>query len=406
MSEILLGSILFTFIVVILALIILGVRKVLLPTKLVIVTVNEKKTLPSMTGRKLLDILKDGGVPVPSACAGAGTCGLCRVTIVSGGGDILPIERTSLSPNEIGKGMRLACQLTLRNPISVRVPEEIFGVEEWQCTLRSTRSLSPLIKEIVLNLPKSANVNFRAGAFVQITAPPYKLSFNEIDIAPKFAAEWEHLQLRKLITQSNQSVTRAYSIANRPTDKGVIILNIRLAIPPPEANDIPPGIVSSWLFSLQEKDVVEVTGPYGDFGAKKSKREMIFIGGGVGIAPLRAIIYDQLERLGTKRKISFWYGARSRQDILYAKEFDYLAKEYDNFDWIVALSEPRPQDKWEGSIGFIHDVIYQQYIKGHPAPEDCEYYLCGPPLMIETVLLMLKEAGVENDNIMNDDFGG
>lgn len=406
MSEIVLGSVLFTFIVVALALIIMGARKVLLPSRSVIVTVNGQKVLTATTGQKLLAALNDGGIPLPSACAGAGTCGLCRVTIASGGGDTLPTEMARLSPGEVRSGMRLACQVTIRAALAVKVPEDIMGVESWTCAVRSTRSLSPLIKEIVLDLPQDSDVDFRAGAFVQITAPAYAFSFSDMDIAPEFAAEWKHLQLGELAARSNQPVTRAYSIANRPADKGSIVLNIRLAIPPPEANGIPPGIVSSWLFNLHEKDVVEVAGPYGDFGARENEREMVFIGGGVGIAPLRSIIFDQLERVHTRRKISFWYGARSRHDIFYAEEFDRLASERDNFSWTVALSEPRRTDNWKGAVGFIHDVVFRQYLKDHPAPEDCEYYLCGPPLMIDTVLAMLEEAGVESDSIFNDDFGG
>jgi len=406
MSEIVLGSVLFTFIVVALALLILAVRKILLPAKAVTVTVNNEKMLSATTGQKLLEVLSNGDIPVPSACAGAGTCGLCRVVVGFGGGDILPTELAKLSPGEAREGMRLACQVTIRGAIAVQVPEDIFGVESWTCTVASTRSLSPLIKEIVLNLPEDAHVEFRAGAFVQLTAPPYSMSFSEMDIAPEFEPEWKHLQLNQLTVQSNQHVTRAYSIANRPDDKGKIVLNIRLAIPPPESEGVPPGVASSWLFGLKENEVVEVAGPYGDFGAHLSDREMVFIGGGVGIAPLRAIITDQLERVGTKRKISFWYGARSRHDIFYEEEFDRLAQEHGNFHWTVALSEPKQEDNWGGEVGFIHDVINQKFLKDHAAPEDCEYYLCGPPLMIEAALATLDEAGVESASIFNDDFGG
>ena len=406
MSEIVLGSVLFTVIVVALALLIVRVRTALLPTKLVDVTINDEKTLNATTGQKLLGVLNDGGIQVPSACAGAGTCGLCRVIVSSGGGHILQTEMAILNAQEVRQGMRLACQVTLRNPMDVRVPAEILGAKSWECTVRSTRFLSPLIKEIVLELPTGTDFKFRAGAFVQVTAPPFEFSFDDIALPPEFVDVWEHLQLGNLKAHSSQPVARAYSVANRPEDKGTIVLNIRLAVPPPETEGVPPGIVSSWLFGLKAKDKVDVAGPYGDFGAQHSDSEMVFIGGGVGIAPLRAIIFDQLERIGTNRKISFWYGARSRHDVLYQEEFDQLAKVHKNFSWTVALSEPHRGDNWEGPVGFIHDVVCRQFLADHPTPEDCEYYLCGPPLMIETIIATLDEAGVESESIFNDEFGG
>ncbi|MDH3236080.1 MAG: NADH:ubiquinone reductase (Na(+)-transporting) subunit F, partial [Alphaproteobacteria bacterium] len=250
-----------------------------------------------------------------------------------------------------------------------------------------------------------AEFEFRAGAFVQVTAPAYELSFADFAIAGEHRAAWDRFDLRQIRAASDEPVTRAYSIANTPSEKDCIVLLVRLALPPPSESALPPGIVSSYLFSVKAGDTLNVTGPYGEFGARKSDREMVFIGGGVGMAPLRAIIFDQFERLGTRRKISFWYGARSRGDLFYIEEFDRLQAEYDNFCWTVALSDPAPGDDWDGATGFIHDVVFERHLKDHPAPEDCEYYLCGPPLMIKAVLAMLDEAGVDDDSIFNDDFG-
>lgn len=405
MTEILLGSAVFTVIVMLLALAVMVARTILLPSNAVTVTVNEVRRLPARTGLKLLGALLDGGIVLPAACGGAGTCGLCRVTVTDGGGEVLPTEAARFSRREIRQGVRLACQVTMRGDVDVRVPDDLFGVTSWDCTVRSARTLSPLIKEIVLDLPAYAEFKFRAGAFVQVTAPAYALSFGDFDIAKEHAAAWDRFDLRKIRAASHEPAMRAYSIANKPSEKDCIILLVRLALPPPSQSTLPPGIVSSYLFSVKAGDTINATGPYGEFGARQSEREMVFIGGGVGMAPLRAIIFDQLKRLGTRRKISFWYGARSRCDLFYVKEFDRLQAEYDNFCWTVALSDPAPGDDWDGATGFIHDVVFERHLKDHPAPEDCEYYLCGPPLMIKAVLAMLDEAGVDDDGIFNDDFG-
>jgi Na+-transporting NADH:ubiquinone oxidoreductase subunit F len=405
MTEILLGSALFTFIVMLLSVVVMTARAFLLPSNKVIVTVNDSRELPTRAGLRLLSALLDGGILVPAACGGAGTCGLCRVTVKAGGGEALPTEAARFSRREIRGGARLACQVTLRGDIAVQIPDKLLSAESLECIVRSARTLSPLIKEMVLDLPAGADFRFRAGAFVQVTAPAYELSFAELRIAEEHEAAWEQFDLRKMKAASHQPTTRAYSIANTPSEKGCIILLVRLALPPPSVPDVPPGIVSSWLFSLAAGEKVAIAGPYGDFAATSSDREMILIGGGVGMAPLRAIIFDQLERLGTRRKISFWYGARSAIDLFYADEFDALAARHDNFRWTVALSDPAPTDNWYGATGFIHDVVFERYLKDHPAPEDCEYYLCGPPLMIKAVLAMLDQAGVDDDSIFNDDFG-
>lgn len=405
MSEILIGSAAFTVIVLALAMAVIAARAFVLPSRMVEIAVNDNPALPALTGGKLLGVLHDAGIPVPSACAGAGTCGLCRVTVTSGGGETLPTEAARLSKQELRSGMRLACQVTIRNDLKIVVPDEILTVASFDCTVAEARMLSPLIREIVLALPPDADFDFRPGAFVQVTAPAYRMALSEIELGDQFAEEWRRMKIDEMIAASDQPETRAYSIANTPTDEGRIVLLVRLAVPPPHETGIPPGIVSSYLFGLKAGDKITVAGPYGTFAATDTDREMVFIGGGVGMAPLRAIIFDQLERRGTARKLSFWYGARSRKDLFYASEFDALAAAHDNFDWTVALSDPAPGEAWDGPTGFIHAVAYANYLKDHPAPEDCEYYLCGPPLMIEAVLSMLDECGVDEEAIFNDDFG-
>lgn len=405
MTEIVLGTALIVALVLALALLILAARAWLMPSIPVAITVNRAATVPGTTGGKLLTILNDGGIPVPSGCAGVGTCGLCRVKVGPGAGTPLPTETARMSRRDLADGLRLACQITVRGPLDVEVPEDILSAETWTCRVLANEMLAPLIRELVLEVPEGKDFAFRAGAFVQLAAPAYSLDFADIDVPEPHAATWERLGWRRLRAASPEPVTRAYSVASTPADTGRIVLNIRLAVPPPGAEDhIPPGIVSSFLFALKPGDTVEVAGPFGDFHAQETDREMVVIGGGVGMAPLRAIIHDQLAR-DTGRKISFWYGARSAADIFYADEFDALAAAHDNFRWTVALSEPAPEDGWTGRTGFIHEVVLADHLAAHPAPEDCEYYLCGPPLMISAVLAMLEDLGVEPDAIFNDDFG-
>lgn len=405
MIEIALGTVLIVGLVLLLTLIVMGARAWLSPSVPVDITVNGIMRIAGTTGRKLLNILNDGGVPVPSACAGAGTCGLCKVAVIDGAGEPLPTELARLSRVDLAGGQRLACQVTVRNPVSVSVPQDILSAESWTSKVVSNTMLAPLIKELVLEVPEGVSFGFRAGGYVQVEAPAYDLDFSEIAISPDHEGVWQTLGWRALKAAASEATHRAYSVASRPEDKGRIVLNIRLAVPPPgTAAHIPPGIVSSYIFSLKPGDEVGVSGPFGEFHVQDTEREMLFIGGGVGMAPLRAMIHEQLAA-GTGRKISFWYGARSGADIFYRDEFDALAQKYPNFSWTLALSEPLPQDDWHGPVGFIHEVVRDLYLKDHRAPEDCEYYLCGPPLMIQAVLAMLDTAGVEPGSIFNDDFG-
>jgi Na+-transporting NADH:ubiquinone oxidoreductase subunit F len=404
MIDIVLGSLLFTAIVVGLGALVMAARAVLLPAREVTVTVNGSRKVQGHTGQKLLEVLNQAGIALPSTCGGAGTCGLCRATIEDGATDPLPTQVTRLTRAEVAAGMRLACQVVLRADMAVAVPEGVLEAETLETTVAANHAVAPLIKELVLALPDDAALEVSAGAFMQLQAPPFSKSFSDFEVGERFEGIWDRLGLRKLSVASHAPVTRAYSVANRPEDAGRLVFNIRLALPPPGL-DVPPGIVSSYLFGLKPGDRLTVSGPYGAFRAQDSAAEMVFIGGGVGMAPLRAIIFDQLERVGTDRPISFWYGARSRIELFYNEEFDALAERHGNFRWTVALSDPAPDDDWQGAVGFIHEVVFEQYLKDHPAPEDCEYYLCGPPLMIKAVFAMLDNLGVGRDNIFFDDFG-
>jgi Na+-transporting NADH:ubiquinone oxidoreductase subunit F len=405
MNEIVLGSVLFTGFVLVLASIVVAVRAALLPATSVRITVNESREFAARSGRKLLEILTDNAIPVPAPCGGKGTCGQCRVTVLEGAGTPFATETDKLSRRDLRAGTRLSCQITVRNNLAVGVAEDVLGARRLTCRVASSRTLSPLIRELVLELSDGENFDFTPGAYVQATAPAYAMRLADCAVAPEHEAVWERLGLRAMTVQSAAPVARAYSIANRPADTGTIILLIRLALPPPAVAHAPPGIVSSYLFGLKAGDDLELAGPYGDFRAQESDREMIFIGGGVGMAPLRAIVFDQLERAKTGRRISFWYGARSLGDLFYRAEFEALAAAHDNFSFVPALSDPGEGDGWDGATGFIHDVVFERHLRDHPAPEDCEFYLCGPPLMIDAVLAMLDEAGVEPESIFFDDFG-
>jgi Na+-transporting NADH:ubiquinone oxidoreductase subunit F len=407
MIAIALGIGLFTGIVMALVLVILVARARMVPTGEAGITLNDGRRVATPVGRSLLDALSDAGIFLPSACGAAGTCGLCRITILEGGGAPLPTETARLTRAEAARGLRLACQVMVKGDLRVEVPAEAFGVRHWRCRVRSNRAVATLIKELVLELPAGEPMAFRAGAFVQVTCPAFRARFADFDIDPAFRDVWDRLDLWRLEAGTAVPVTRAYSMANHPGETGIVMLDVRIAIPPPGAPPaVPPGIVSSYLFSLKPGDEVAVSGPFGHFFARETDREMVFVGGGAGMAPMRAHIFDQLERAKTGRKITFWYGARSRRELFYAEDFDRLQAAHENFRWVVALSEPQPDDDWRGPSGFIHEVLYETYLKNHPAPEDCEYYLCGPTVMLKAVTTMLDGLGVEPESILFDDFGG
>ena len=408
MTEIVLATLLLTALLLALSLLVMGARRIFVPSLPVVVTVNGKAKVDGKTGDKLLAMLDRGGITVPSACAGAGTCGLCRVRVAQGAGEALPIERARMSAGDIAHGMRLACQVVVREALAIELPADMLAAERWGCTVVSSTMLAPLIKELVLQLPADAAFSFRAGAFVQVSAPAYELDFAQIEVAAPFDAAWRQGAWRGLKVSNDTPLSRAYSVANRPADTalGRIVLDVRLAVPPPSAGEgVPPGIVSSYLFNARAGQRIDVAGPFGDFGVQSSEREMIMIAGGVGMAPFRAIIFDELERKRSQRKMSFWYGARRNVEVFYADEFSELARQHPNFSWTVALSDPDPALPASGPVGFVHEVVYRTCLKDHPAPHDCEYYLCGPPMMIQAVMRMLDDLGVERDSIFFDDFG-
>lgn len=405
MQEAILGVVFFTGIVLLLTLFVLGARRVLVPRGSCEIEINGRKTVEAEIGQRLLEVCHAAGLQLPSACAGAGTCGLCKARVISGGGEAGPQELAQLNPSEVRKGARLACQVPVLGPMSIEVDEAYFDIRTWQCRIASVRNVSTLIREIVFTLPEGEPMEFRAGGFVELTCPPYRVDFSEFDIEAEFRDVWDQQKLWQLSAASEIGVTRAYSMANHPAEKGLIMLNIRIALPPPGNSAVPPGIVSSWLFSLKPGDSVAVRGPYGHFAVEPSERELVFIGGGAGMAPLRAQILDLLETQGSGRRISYWYGARSQRELYYVDVFERLQREHDNFEWHPALSEPERGDNWSGERGFIHQVAYDKYLQRHVAPETCEYYLCGPPLMVQSVLAMLDELGVAAENIHYDDFG-
>ena len=404
--EILLGVGMFTAVVLALVAFILAAREKLVSTGLVTIDVNGEKDITVPSGDKLLLTLSNAGLFLASACGGGGTCAQCKCIVTEGGGSMLPTEESHFSKREANEGWRLSCQTAVKQDMKVIIPEEVFGVKQWECTVEANPNVATFIKELTLRLPDGESVDFKAGGYVQLECPPHHVKYSDFDIEDEYRADWDRFGFFKHESIVNESVIRAYSMANYPEEKGIVKFNIRCATPPPGTEGIPPGVMSSWAFNLKPGDKVNVFGPFGEFFAKETSTEMVFIGGGAGMAPMRSHLFDQLRRLKTDRKISFWYGARSMRECFDNDEYDTLAGENDNFEWHLALSDAQPEDKWDGHKGFIHQVLYENYLKEHPAPEDCEYYMCGPPMMNSAVISMLLDLGVERDNIFLDDFGG
>lgn len=405
--EVGLGVGLFTGMILLLVLVILLARSRLVASGAVKVLVNEERELAMPAGVKLMNGLADADLFIASACGGGGTCGQCKVRVLSGGGSVLRTEASLLSKREVKEHYRLSCQVSVKQDMRVEVPDEVFGVRKFRCRVTSNHNVASFIKELVLELPEGEELDFRAGGYIQIECPPHDLNYSDFDIEEQFRDEWDRYKLWRYESHVKDTVTRAYSMANYPLEKGIIRLNVRIATPPPGSDDkVPPGIMSSYIFGLKPGDEVTVSGPFGEFFARETDNEMVFIGGGAGMAPMRAHIFDQLKRRHTNRKMSFWYGARSLKEMFYVDEFDALAEENDNFEWHIALSEPQPEDNWTGLTGFIHKVLHDEYLSKHRAPEDCEYYLCGPPMMNTAVIKMLEDLGVSDNHIMLDDFGG
>ena len=406
--DVYLGVGMFTAIVVLLVLVIIAAKSKLVASGDIIIGVNgdADKAIKTSAGNKLLGALADAGIFVSSACGGGGSCGQCRVHIHSGGGDILPTELDHISKGEAREGCRLACQVNVKTDMEIELEESIFGVKKWECEVISNDNKATFIKELKLGIPDGESVPFRAGGYIQIEAPPHHVKYADFDVPAEYRGDWEHFGFFNLESKVDEETIRAYSMANYPEEEGIIMLNVRIASPPPNNLSLPCGKMSSYIWSLKEGDKVWISGPFGEFFAKDTDAEMVFVGGGAGMAPMRSHIFDQLKRLNSKRKMSFWYGARSKREMFYVEDFDGLAAENDNFVWHCALSDPQPEDNWEGYTGFIHNVLFENYLKDHEAPEDCEFYMCGPPMMNAAVINMLKELGVEEENILLDDFGG
>jgi len=374
-------------------------------TPVSIVINNQPNSLTVSAGGTLLTSLADNNIFISSACGGQGTCGQCKVMVTEGGGGLLPTETAHITRKQASQGYRLGCQLKVKNDLHITLPDSVFSARKMTCTVRSNRNTASFIKELVLQLPQGESLDFRAGGYIQIECGPHTVQYNDFDIDDNFSGEWDTYNLRKYKSVCREPVIRAYSMANYPEEKTIVMLNVRIALPPPGGKKIPPGIMSSYIFGLKPGDTVTVSGPYGEFYARETHKEMIFIGGGAGMAPMRSHIFDQLRRIHTNRKISFWYGARSKKELFYTDEFNSLAEKYTNFTFTAALSEPLPEDNWNGCTGFIHEVLLREYLAKHPSPEACEYYLCGPPLMLSACRKMLDNLGVDPEDVLFDDFG-
>lgn len=412
------GTVVISSIIVFLSVILLLVglllyaRKKLTPQGKVKITINEEKEIEVDPGSTLLSTLSGQGIFLPSACGGGGTCAMCKCQVFDGGGSILPTEVGYFTRKEQMNNWRLGCQVKVREDMNIAVPPEIFGIKKWECEVVSNRNVATFIKEFVVRLPEGENLEFKSGGYIQIDVPPCEVDFGkDIEVEEEYREEWDQYNMWDLKMKNPEDIFRAYSMANEPAEGNIIILNIRIATPPFDRKtgkfmNVNPGICSSYIFSRKPGDKVTISGPYGEFFIKDTKREMMFIGGGAGMAPMRSHIFDQFKTKGTDRKATFWYGGRSMRELFYIDEFEAIAEKFPNFSFNVALSEPKPEDNWTGYTGFIHQVILDNYLKDHPEPEEIEYYICGPPMMNDAVLKMLDDYGVPPEMIAFDDFGG
>jgi len=407
MLTIVIGVSTFLTLVLLMVAVLMIARARLVSSGTVTITVNDdpSKSIQVMSGGTLLSTLAEQKIFIPSACGGKGSCGVCKVEVTAGGGSLLPTETSHVTRGEARAGVRLSCQVKVKQDMKIHLEDSIFGVRQWRCTVRSNLNVATFIKELVLELPLGEVVPFRAGGYIQIECPPHTVHYKNFDIGAEYRDDWDALKLWDLTSTTTESVQRAYSMANFPVESDIIMLNVRVATPPPRTTGLPPGIMSSYIFGLQPGDEVTISGPYGEFFAKPTRNEMCFIGGGAGMAPMRSHIFDQFNRLETERRVTFWYGARSMREAFYVDDFNGIQRDHPNFQWHLALSEPKPEDHWNGATGFIHNVLLNDYLLKHPAPEDIEYYLCGPPMMLKACMGMLENLGVERENIAFDDFG-
>jgi len=413
MTTILTGVAIFFLTIIGLVVVLMVARSKLVPSGSVKIFVNEDdaNTIETQAGSTLLNTLSAQGIFIPSACGGKGTCGVCKVHVHDGGGAMLPTEEGHISRGEAREGCRLSCQVKVKQDMSIELEPEIFSVRKWTCKVRSNHNVATFIKELILELPEGESVPFRAGGYIQIECPPHVAEYKNFEIEDEYRGDWDKFGMWGFVSKVEDTVVRAYSMANYPEEEGMIMLNVRIASPPWDRAknawaDVPPGIMSSYIFDLKPGDEVVISGPFGEFFAKDTDAEMVFIGGGAGMAPMRSHIFDQFRRLKTNRKVSFWYGARSLREAFYIDHFDKIAEENENFEWHLALSEPQEADNWEGYKGFIHQIVLDNYLSNHDSPEDVEFYMCGPPMMNQACINMLEDLGVEPENIMLDDFGG
>ncbi|RLE27361.1 MAG: NADH:ubiquinone reductase (Na(+)-transporting) subunit F [Acidobacteria bacterium] len=408
MTTVILGVVVFVLVIVILVIVLMVAKSQLVSSEDVTLTINEDpdKAIVAPAGETLLNTLTNAKIFIPSACGGKGTCGVCKVDVHSGGGALLPTEAGHISRGEARQGTRLACQVKVKQDMEIELEPAIFSVRKWTCRVRSNVNVATFIKELILELPEGEEVPFRAGGYIQIEAPPHVAAYKDFAIEDEYRGDWDKYDMWRYVSKVTEPVMRAYSMASFPMEKDIIMLNVRIASPPPNKPNVPPGLMSSYIFNLKPGDECVISGPFGEFFARETDNEMCFIGGGAGMAPMRSHIFDQFKRLKTNRKVTYWYGARSRRESFYEEDFNKIAEEFPNFGWNLALSEPLPEDDWDGYVGFIHQVVYENYLKDHPAPEDIEYYMCGPPMMNQAVINMLLDLGIEPENIMLDDFGG
>lgn len=407
MGTIFIGVLMFTLVVLALVAVILAAKSQLVASGAVTIRVNDQREITIPAGGKLLNALSDEGIFVSSACGGGGTCAQCEVKVLEGGGDILPTELSHISKKEAKEGCRLSCQVAVKQDMTIEVPAEALETKKWECTVRSNDNVATFIKELVLELPEGEDVAFKAGGYIQIEAPPHVVEYKNFDIDDEYHGDWDKFDVWRYVSKVDDETIRAYSMANYPGEKGIIMLNVRVASPPPRAPEgTPPGKMSSYIFDLKQGDKVTISGPYGEFFIKDSDSEMTYIGGGAGMAPLRSHIFELFKNLKSGRKVTYWYGGRSLRELFYIDQFRAIEEEFPNFKFNIALSEPQPEDNWDGYVGFIHQVLYDNYLKEHPAPEDVEYYICGPPMMNAAVFKLLDDLGVEKENIAFDDFGG
>ena len=406
MSELLVAVGIFCLVQLVLTSLIVIAKKSLIPSGDITIRVNDQKDVVVSPGGKLLNALARCEIFVPSACGGCGTCAQCLVQVHDGGGDILPTETVHINRREARRGYRLACQVPVKRDMIVEVAPEVFETKRWECTVRSNRNVATFIKELMLELPPGEEADFLPGQYIQIEVPPHTLKYGDFDIEEEYRDEWDQYNMWRYESRVTEDVIRAYSMANYPGEKGIVMLNVRIASPPPAAPEgTPPGQVSSYIFNMKPGDKVTASGPYGDFFVKDTDAEMVYVGGGAGMAPLRSHVLDLFLGHNSDRKVSYWYGGRSSRELFYEEDFEKLAEKHPNFTFHLVLSMPVEEDKWEGLTGFVHQVLYDEYLKDHPAPEDIEYYMCGPPLMAQAVLRMLDDLGVEPENIAFDDFG-